>query len=213
MRYVDPDGREEYDSSMTEEQFKKIANGIVVTQDGFKATLNGKTWDETQKFFLDNPEGVIYRNPDEFGYNFYTNQGNDIPHEYNMYTTDLVDIFLIGRGLSKIIGSCISYAGKKSLSKGLQHHILSRHSLNGLRSQYGKASIQKLLNKTIFNPSWSDSKILKASKKVIELAIKNGVTDGTFTATVYGETITAAFENGVPKTVYGVIVVTEEMLK
>ena len=70
VRYVDPDGREEYDSSMTEEQFKKIANGIVVTQDGFKATLNGKTWDETQKFFLDNPEGVIYRNPDEFGYNF-----------------------------------------------------------------------------------------------------------------------------------------------
>ena len=114
--------------NITEEQFKKIANGIVVTQDGFKATLNGKTWDETQKFFLDNPKGVIYRNPDEFGYNFYTNQGNDIPHEYNMYTTDLVDIFLIGRGLSKIIGSCISYAGKKSLSKGLQHHILSRHS-------------------------------------------------------------------------------------
>ena len=49
MRYVDPDGREEYDSSMTEEQFKRIANGIVVTQDGIKATLNGKTWDETQK--------------------------------------------------------------------------------------------------------------------------------------------------------------------
>ena len=62
-----------------------------------------------------------------------------------MYTTDLLDVFLVGRGLSRIIGSC--------------------------------------------------------------------VTNGTFTTSIYGETITAAFENGIPKTVYGAIVVTEEMLK
>jgi len=30
---------------------------------------------------------------------------------------------------------------------------------------------------------------------------------------IYGETVTAAIENGVPQTVYGAVIVTTEMLK
>ena len=138
MRYVDPDGREEYDSSMTEEQFKKIANGIVVTQDGFKATLNGKTWDETQKFFLDNPEGVIYRNPDEFGYNFYTNQGNDIPHEYNMYTTDMLYIYFIGKSLfslaEKLIAKQITKEVIKSTGRTTANTLIEQLAMEQAKS-------------------------------------------------------------------------------
>ena len=85
--------------------------------------------------------------------------------------------------------------------------------MNGLESQYGKAPLEKLLSKTIFNPKWSDKKILRASQKAIQQALKNGVTNGTFTTTIYGETVTAAIENGVPQTVYEAVIVTEEMLK
>ena len=85
--------------------------------------------------------------------------------------------------------------------------------MNGLKSQYGKAPLEKLLSKTIFNPKWSDKKILRASQKAIQQALKNGVTNGTFTTTIYGETVTAAIENGVPQTVYEAVIVTAEILK
>ncbi|MGI0528635.1 hypothetical protein [Treponema socranskii] len=70
-----------------------------------------------------------------------------------------------------------------------------------------------LLSKTIFNPKWSDKKILRASQKAIQQALKNGVTNGAFTTTIYGETVTATIENGVPQTVYEAVIVTAEMLK
>ena len=47
---MDPDGREDYDSSMTENQFNKIANGFVVLEGEIKRTLNGKSWDEVHNF-------------------------------------------------------------------------------------------------------------------------------------------------------------------
>ena len=71
----------------------------------------------------------------------------------------------------------------------------------------------KLLSKTIFNPKWSDKKILRASQKAIQQALKNGVTNGSFTTTIYGETVTAAIKNGIPQTVYGAVIITEEILK
>ena len=82
-----------------------------------------------------------------------------------------------------------------------------------MKSQYGKVPLEKLLSKTIFNPKWSDKKILRASQKAIQQALKNDVTNGTFTTTIYGETVTAAIENGVPQTVYEAVIVTAEMLK
>ncbi len=76
-----------------------------------------------------------------------------------------------------------------------------RHTLNGLKNQVGKAPIEKLTKKTIFNPKWSNKKVMKA-----------GVTDGKYTTEVFGETVTACMKNGKPDTVYGAIKVTEELL-
>ena len=69
------------------------------------------------------------------------------------------------------------------------------------------------MSKTIFNPKWSDKKNLRASQKAIQQALKNGVTNGAFTTIIYGETVTATIENGVPQTVYEAVIVTAEMLK
>lgn len=82
-----------------------------------------------------------------------------------------------------------------------------------MKSQYGNAPLEKLLSKTIFNPKWSDKKILRASQKAIQQALKNGVTNGAFTTIIYGETVTATIENGIPQTVYEAVIVTAEMLK
>ena len=71
---MDPDRREEYDSTITEDQFNKISNGSVLSEGKFIRTLNGQTWNEVQHFFQQNPNGVIYRNPDEIGYKFYSNK-------------------------------------------------------------------------------------------------------------------------------------------
>lgn len=91
-------------------------------------------------------------------------------------------------------------------------HIISRHTLRGLRSQVGYRSINELTKKTIFNPKWSDEKIFAAAGKVIKEAFEKGITNGEYTATVFGETITASINNGVVDTVYGTVKVTEEML-
>ena len=113
---MDPDGREDYDSSMTENQYNKIANGFVVLEGEIKRTLNGKSWDEVQQFFQQNPNGVIYRNPDERGYKFYSNQGKDKPCEYNMYTIDMLMFYAIGKETFHI-GYVLTNAIKKKIAQ------------------------------------------------------------------------------------------------
>ena len=207
IRYLDPDGRETYGSDITEEQFFEISNIIRATENGWEPTVNGKTYAEAQQFFEDNPKGVIYRNPDEVGYRFYTNEEKDNPVEYNMITGDELILIGIGKGLSSLGKGIIANVGKNvlknTLSNKLKHHILSRHTLVGLKSQYGKAPLQKLLGKSIFNPKWSNEKVLSASQKIIQQAIKHGVTNGEYKAKNYGETVTAIMSNGIAQTVYG----------
>ena len=117
VKYLDPDGRETYGSDITEEQFFKISNSFRETENGCEPTLNGKTYAETQQFFKDNPKGVIYRNPDEFCYRFYTNENKDCPHEYQMLTTTGVDLLLFGRGIYRAVSSGIEKSVVTSASK------------------------------------------------------------------------------------------------
>lgn len=84
--------------------------------------------------------------------------------------------------------------------------------MNGLKNQVGKAPIEKLTKKTIFNPKWSNKKVMKASEIAVKRTLKAGVTDGKYTTEVFGETVTACMKNGKPDTVYGAIKVTEELL-
>ena len=203
VRYVDPDGRETYGSDITKEEFEELA----------KTRRGLKTWEETQKFFEDHPNGVIYRNPDEVVFGYYTNEKNDKPVEYNMITGDELLFLGIAKGILSLGKGIIQHVGKNILSKNLTHHVLSGHTLSGLKSQYGKAPIQKLLSKTIFNPKWSDKKVIRASQKIIQQALKNGISNGTYTASIYGETVTVVMKNGIAQTVYGAFQVAEEMLK
>ena len=110
IKYTDPDGRETYDSSITQEQFNNISRRPLAS--GFNESLNneptvaGKTWAEAQEFFKEHPNGVIYRNPDEWGYRFYTNEKKDKPVEYNMITGDELILIGIGKGLFSL-GKCV----------------------------------------------------------------------------------------------------------
>lgn len=45
------------------------------------------------------------------------------------------------------------------------------------------------------------------------LALNNSILMIHTRGIIYGETVTAAIENGVPQTVYGAVIVTAEMLK
>ena len=110
VKYTDPDGREDYDSTITQEQFNSIAFRISVpeNENGKKKIL---TWDEIQEFFKQNPNGCISRNPDELMYVLYTDKSK--VQEYNMLTNDLLDIYLIGKGICKLVGNTV----KKVLAK------------------------------------------------------------------------------------------------
>lgn len=206
---------------MTYEEFAKIQYMLppFVPSDSI---FNQSSWEDVQNFFAENPNGCIYRNPDETCYNFFSDS-SDIT-EYNMYTGG-DELFLLGlgkaalKGIIKLGKSGVALAAKgfanfakSTISKKVSHHILSRHTLNGLKNQVGKAPIEKLTKKTIFNPKWSNKKVMKASEIAVKRALKAGVTDGKYTTEVFGETVTACMKNGKPDTVYGAIKVTEELL-
>ena len=163
MRYVDPDGREIYNSEITEDQFNKIA---VFFDDNFELTLDGKTWEETQQFFIDNPNGCIYRNPDGLVYKFYSNK-NDI-QEYNMFTTDMVDLLLIGKGVFNLVNSI-----KNILTSKLASDIAKDAIIIGGR-EYSKHALERMEQRKIV-------------PMIVEETIKRGVQipGKTFGTTIY----------------------------
>ena len=207
VRYIDPDGNETYDSDITEEQYNK---SHFLQQE--------MSWKEVQAFFNENPKGVLHRPEDQFGFMKLKSKKDIV--DINDGSMLMLDILLIGRGLisvGKVISGNIGNSiAKNYLSKNLRHHILSRHTLSGLRNQASRCPKEYLVNltkKTIFNPKWSDRKVLNASMKALNEAIKNGVTNGAYSTTVYGETVEVIMSNGVPQTIYGKIPLTLEMLK
>lgn len=176
------------------------------------------SWKEVQAFFNENPKGVLHRPEDQFGFMKLKSKKDIV--DINDGSMLMLDILLIGRGLisvGKVISGNIGNSiAKNYLSKNLRHNILSRHTLSGLRNQASRCPKEYLVNltkKTIFNPKWSDRKVLNASMKALNEAIKNGVTNGAYSTTVYGETVEVIMSNGVPQTIYGKIPLTLEMLK
>ena len=207
IRYIDPDGNETYDSDITEEQYNK---SHFLQQE--------MSWKEVQAFFNENPKGVLHRPEDQFGFMKLKSKKDIV--DINDGSMLMLDILLIGRGLisvGKVISGNIGNSiAKNYLSKNLRHHILSRHTLSGLRNQASRCPKEYLVNltkKTIFNPKWSDRKVLNASMKALNEAIKNGVTNGAYSTTVYVENVEVIMSNGVHQTIYGKIPLTLEMLK
>ena len=58
VKYLDPDGLETYDSSITWEQFVNISQGCRIISKGYEVTVDSKTWNEAQQFFAENLIGV-----------------------------------------------------------------------------------------------------------------------------------------------------------
>lgn len=190
---MDPDGNETYDSSITREQFEDISQGIRQTSNGYEVTVGRKTWDEAQQFFAENPNGVIYRNPDEVCYRFYTNKGKDRPQEYQMLTTTGVDLLLFGRGIYKAVGAGImvstnlgrglTSAGiKKALCNPSRIQHASRHLIaNGILPNWSKNTLE--LAKSLY------SSILSNPEKTFEYVLKGGILCDGFSKTIDGKKI------------------------
>lgn len=99
----------------------------------------------------------------------------------------------------------------EALSGGKIEHVLKNHTYGRMKDTVNKMmekglidSATKLLNdKSFFNPGWSEQKVATASNKVYNKAVSQGITNGSYTAKVYGENVTVYIENGVFRTAYG----------
>ena len=135
VRYTDPDGREEYDSSITKEQFDKIQFNLPFCKHHDDSFFDCTTWEDVQDFFRENPNGCIYRNPDEVSYGFYPDK-EDV-RQYNMYTTDMVDLLITGKTLFSI--------GKVIVS-GVEKGILGKISIHGAARIAGQGATRNIIN-------------------------------------------------------------------
>lgn len=167
IRYLDPDGRETYGSDITEEQFFKISNSFRETENGCEPTLNGKTYAETQQFFKDNPKGVIYRNPDEFCYRFYTNEEKDRPVEYNMITGDELLFIGIGRG---------AY----SLGKAIFKNCLAKQVLKTTGQQIAKSTGRTVAKNLTEQLAMEQVKSAPEAGTILKTVVMNDAKNGWF---------------------------------
>ena len=90
VRYIDPDGRELYKSNITKKQY-----------DNSWSLQRTMSWEDVQKFFKDNPKGVLYRPDNQVLFMKYKNEKDIV--DPNACNFDLVKI-LIG---SKIISNLL----------------------------------------------------------------------------------------------------------
>ena len=93
-----------------------------------------------------------------------------------MLTMTGVDLLLFERGIYKAVGAGIAASTvtkvETTLSKNLTKHILNQHTLSGLLNQSTYRPLEDLLKKTVFNPSWSNDKIIRTSQVAIKRGLK-----------------------------------------
>ncbi len=181
IKYTDPDGRETYDSSITKEQFDNISRRPFAS--GFNESLNnepsvaGKTWAEAQEFFKEHPNGVIYRNPDEWSYRFYTNEGKDRPVEYNMVTGDELLLIGLGKSLFSIGKGLFKHAGKKALGEASKHG--AQRIAGNAATRGGVLTAREIIKTRLFRQH-----VYKAANGTIVSVFKNK--NGTYNLVVDG---------------------------
>jgi len=96
--------------------------------------------------------------------------------------------------------------GKKKLDHVLKDHTYGRmkNTINKLMEKGLTETAEKLLNKkSFFNPSWSEQKVIEATKQAYNRLLSQGFTHGTRTVTVFGEDVTVNVENGFLHSAYG----------
>jgi RHS repeat-associated protein len=105
VKYTDPDGREDYDASITKEQYDE------------SNLYKQYTWDQVQSFFEQNPDGALHRYPDEAMFSQYENK-NDISKNGMMEgSTDILNAFLIGKSALSLGKAIASDIAKKQAAK------------------------------------------------------------------------------------------------
>ncbi len=90
VRYIDPDGRETYSSDITKEQYD---NSAFLKRD--------KSWADVQKFFEENPDGVLHRPEDQFS--FMKLESKDDIVDPNACNADLIRLVAGGKINSKYL--------------------------------------------------------------------------------------------------------------
>ena len=97
------------------------------------------------------------------------------------------------------------------LSKTKTDHILKNHTFGKMKNNIDKMmekglqkNAENLLNeKSFFNPTWSEEKVIEATTLAYNDAISKGCLDGTHTVVVFGENVSVYLENGVLHTAFG----------
>ena len=106
MRYVDPDGRETYDSKITEEQYN---NSYFLQQQ--------MSWECVQSYFDENPNGVLHRPADQISF-MQLHSKRDVV-TINDGSMLMVDILIIGRGVISLGKNFVkNYVAKRTLKDG-----------------------------------------------------------------------------------------------
>jgi len=103
-----------------------------------------------------------------------------------------------------------------NISNNVAKHIDNLHNPNTYANQLlykpQASALTEIQSKTFFNSSWSSSQIQDAVNYGYNQAVANGLTNNPYTFTYDGETVTIAFENGVPQSAWGSFKYTYEQL-
>ena len=86
VKYIDPDGKETYDSEITEEQYR---NSFFLQQQ--------MSWEDVQNFFNENQNGVLHRPEDQVSFMSLDSKKDII--DINDGSQIMVDMLLVFRGV------------------------------------------------------------------------------------------------------------------
>ena len=115
-------------------------------------------------------------------------------------------------GLDDLIdgGSETSY-GINQLTKNKIEYVLKNHTFGRMKETIDKlmekglikTAQNLLIDKSFFNPEWTEEKVAEVVNYVYNQAIAEGITKGEYTSIIYGEKITVCFQDGRFHTAYG----------
>ncbi|MDS0526633.1 SH3 domain-containing protein [Clostridium sp. SHJSY1] len=113
--------------------------------------------------------------------------------------------------IDEAAASIVKGATAEVISIGKIEHVLKDHTFGRMNATIGKMmekglkeSAENLLSqKTFFNPSWSEEKVIDATNQAYKKVLSQGFTNGEHIVKVFDENITVYLENGVFHSAYG----------
>ncbi|AGT44099.1 YD repeat-containing protein [Treponema pedis str. T A4] len=154
VKYIDPDGRENYDASITKEQYDKS----WMLQREY-------TWEQLQDFFKEHPDTILHRYEDEVSFRKLSSRSEIVdPNSANMI---LMDAILIGKNLFKLTKLITTKLLAKQAAKKITEEVV----VVGGR-EYSKYALERMAERNI---------VPMVVEETIKNGIKsNGSKPGTF---------------------------------